>query len=361
MLCVSVATDQKEEKELAGSLAEKKLPSEGCTGRNGERENSSGQKKNMGGVLVGVRIKCIRFADDLVLLTEEEMILRDILLELNDNCEQYGMKINANKTKTMVIGRKITKGKELRKRLVKCFVWSAALYGAEIWTLRRSEEKRLEAFEMWMWRRMESVKWTDRIRNEAVLERVETALRNKDYSVYDEVHGISSEGSNRRIDIIAFKPPSLEGYIIDPTVRFESHEHQPEEVHEEKRNIYEPSISFYKDKYHLESIVITGLMIGARGTIPRFLVDFCKSFGLHKDILRDLTIAALKGSITIFRQSTWLASCWPSMPKAAGSIPGQVDKLISVDLLACKRTTAGQNSGTFGAADITSAVASVAK
>ncbi|KAJ4452201.1 hypothetical protein ANN_03719, partial [Periplaneta americana] len=77
------------------------------------------------------------------------------------------------------------------------------------------------------------------------------------------------EGSNRRIDIIAFKPPSLEGYIIDPTVRFESHEHQPEEVHEEKRNIYEPSISFYKDKYHLESIVITGLMIGARGTIPR--------------------------------------------------------------------------------------------
>ncbi|KAJ4451822.1 hypothetical protein ANN_03296, partial [Periplaneta americana] len=52
------------------------------------------------------------------------------------------------------------------------FVWSVALYGAETWTLRRSEEKRLEAFEMWIWRRMERVKWTDRIRNEAVLERV---------------------------------------------------------------------------------------------------------------------------------------------------------------------------------------------
>ncbi|KAJ4435316.1 hypothetical protein ANN_17926 [Periplaneta americana] len=37
------------------------------------------------------------------------MILRDMLLELNDSCEQYGMKINANKTKTMVIGRKIKK------------------------------------------------------------------------------------------------------------------------------------------------------------------------------------------------------------------------------------------------------------
>ncbi|KAJ4438489.1 hypothetical protein ANN_14434 [Periplaneta americana] len=40
------------------------------------------------------------------------------------------------------------------------------------WTLRRSEEKRIEAFEMWIWRRIELVKWAERIRNEAVLERV---------------------------------------------------------------------------------------------------------------------------------------------------------------------------------------------
>ncbi|KAJ4427520.1 hypothetical protein ANN_25168 [Periplaneta americana] len=46
------------------------------------------------------------------------------------------------------------------------------LYEAETWALRQSEEKRIEAFEMWIWRRMERVKWTDRIRNEAVLERV---------------------------------------------------------------------------------------------------------------------------------------------------------------------------------------------
>ncbi|KAJ4450349.1 hypothetical protein ANN_01769 [Periplaneta americana] len=45
--------------------------------------------------------------------------------------------------------------------------------GAETWTLRRSEEKRIEAIEMWIWRRMERVKWTDRMRNEAVLERVD--------------------------------------------------------------------------------------------------------------------------------------------------------------------------------------------
>ena len=41
--------------------------------------------------------------------------------------------------------------KELRERLVKCFVWSVALYGAETWTLRRNEQKQLEEFEMWVW------------------------------------------------------------------------------------------------------------------------------------------------------------------------------------------------------------------
>ncbi|KAJ4447028.1 hypothetical protein ANN_09016 [Periplaneta americana] len=53
-----------------------------------------------------------KFADDLTLLAEDEMILRDMLLELNNSCEQYGMKINANKTKTMVIGRKTKKEEE---------------------------------------------------------------------------------------------------------------------------------------------------------------------------------------------------------------------------------------------------------
>ncbi|KAJ4430758.1 hypothetical protein ANN_19349 [Periplaneta americana] len=48
-------------------------------------------------------------------------------------------------------------------------------------------------------------------RHHTVRSIITNALRNKGYSVYEEVHGISSEGSNRRIDIIAFKPPSLEG------------------------------------------------------------------------------------------------------------------------------------------------------
>ena len=38
---------------------------------------------------------------------------------------------------------------ELRKKLVKCYVWSIALHGAEIWTLRAVDQKHLESFEMW--------------------------------------------------------------------------------------------------------------------------------------------------------------------------------------------------------------------
>ena len=46
----------------------------------------------------------------------------------------------------------------LRKKLVKCYVW----------TLRATDQKRLESFEMWCWRRMEKVSWTDHVRNEEV-------------------------------------------------------------------------------------------------------------------------------------------------------------------------------------------------
>ena len=38
---------------------------------------------------------------------------------------------------------------DLRKKLVKCYIWSIALYGAETWTLWVADQKHLESFEMW--------------------------------------------------------------------------------------------------------------------------------------------------------------------------------------------------------------------
>ncbi|PNF26850.1 hypothetical protein B7P43_G16837 [Cryptotermes secundus] len=60
----------------------------------------------------------------------------------------------------------------LRKKLVNCYIWSIALYGAETWTLRAVDQKHLESFEMWCRRRVEKISWTYYVGNEEVLFRV---------------------------------------------------------------------------------------------------------------------------------------------------------------------------------------------
>lgn len=56
--------------------------------------------------------------------------------------------------------------------LRKPLVWSILLYACESWTLKKADIKKIEAFEMWCWRRMMKVKWMDRITNEAAFEEV---------------------------------------------------------------------------------------------------------------------------------------------------------------------------------------------
>ena len=55
---------------------------------------------------------------------------------------------------------------------MKCYIWSIAFYGAETWKLRAVDKTHLEGFEMWFWRMMEKISWTDHVRNEEVLLRV---------------------------------------------------------------------------------------------------------------------------------------------------------------------------------------------
>jgi hypothetical protein len=58
---------------------------------------------------------------------------------------------------------------KLRKKPVKFYIWSIAIHGAEIWTLRAIDQKHLESFDMWCWRRMEQLSMTDHVRNEDLL------------------------------------------------------------------------------------------------------------------------------------------------------------------------------------------------
>ena len=141
---------------------------------------------------------------------------------LNRKANEFGMKINVKKTKAMVVsknevktvnivvdeksveqverfkylgslisqdGRCITDVKsriamakeafnrrkelltkrmniELKKKIVTTVVWPVALYGCETWTLTKEECRRLEAFEIWVWRRMQKVDWKERKTND---------------------------------------------------------------------------------------------------------------------------------------------------------------------------------------------------
>jgi hypothetical protein len=61
---------------------------------------------------------------------------------------------------------------ELKKKLVKCYVWNIAVYGADTWSPRAVVQKHLEWFEMWCWRSVEKINWTEHVRSEEVLRRV---------------------------------------------------------------------------------------------------------------------------------------------------------------------------------------------
>lgn len=61
---------------------------------------------------------------------------------------------------------------KLRVRLLLCYIWPIVMYGCETWTLNEDTTRRLRAFEMWCYRRMLRISWTQRVRNETVLQRV---------------------------------------------------------------------------------------------------------------------------------------------------------------------------------------------
>ena len=180
------------------------------------------------GIKVGGKlIKDVRFADDQGMIAKSEAGLQKIMDGLNSTSLEYGMKINIKKTKVMKVSKvggevnitingtkieqvksfkylghtmtddgrceneinsRIAQAKEAfgdrkelltkslekstKVKIVKTLVWTKLLYGSETWTLKKEDIRKLEALEMWLWRRMEKISWKDRISNEVVLRRV---------------------------------------------------------------------------------------------------------------------------------------------------------------------------------------------
>ena len=57
-------------------------------------------------------------------------------------------------------------------RLVKAMVFPVVVYGCETWTVKKAERQRIEAFELWCWRRLLRVPWTARRSNQSILKEI---------------------------------------------------------------------------------------------------------------------------------------------------------------------------------------------
>ena len=58
--------------------------------------------------------------------------------------------------------------------LVKAMVFLVVMYGCEGWTVKKAESRKIDAFELWCWRRLLRVPWTARKSNQSILEEIST-------------------------------------------------------------------------------------------------------------------------------------------------------------------------------------------
>ena len=90
-------------------------------------------------------------------------------------------------------------------RLVKAMVFPVVMYECESWTVKKAERRRIDAFELWCWRRLLKVPWTTRRSNQSILKGINP--------------GISSEGMMLKLKLQYFghlmrKADSLERTLI---------------------------------------------------------------------------------------------------------------------------------------------------
>ncbi|KAJ8875405.1 hypothetical protein PR048_023300 [Dryococelus australis] len=126
------------------------------------------------GVHIGEkRTECIRFADDKVLLAESERTITKMLKGLNETCEEYGMRINASKTKSMAFskGRKQANVKigPVNISQIKAFKYLRSTITADLKCHQEVKTSIAVAKEA----RIERISWVERLSNEELLERVD--------------------------------------------------------------------------------------------------------------------------------------------------------------------------------------------
>ena len=90
--------------------------------------------------------------------------------------------------------------------LVKDMVFPVVMYGCESWTIKKAEHQRIDAFELWCWRRLLGVPWTARRSNQSILKKI-----NPEYSL---------EGLTLKLKVPILWPPDMKSWLRkDPDVR----------------------------------------------------------------------------------------------------------------------------------------------
>ena len=64
--------------------------------------------------------------------------------------------------------------------LIKAMVFPVVMYGCESWTIKKAERRRINAFELWYWRRLLRVPWTARRSNQSILKKISPDIHQKD-------------------------------------------------------------------------------------------------------------------------------------------------------------------------------------
>ena len=181
--------------------------------------------------IAGRNINNLRYAEDTTLMAENEAELKSLLMKVKEESEKVGLKLNTQKTKIMasgvitswqtdgetmetvtdfiflgskiapdgdcsyeikrylLLGRKavtnldsILKSRDItlptKVHLVKAMDFPVVKYGCESWTIKKDEHRRIDAFELWCWRRLLRVSWTARRSNRSILREI-----NPEYSL----------------------------------------------------------------------------------------------------------------------------------------------------------------------------------
>ena len=172
--------------------------------------------------IAGRNVNNLRYADDTTLMAESEEELKRLLMKVKEESEKVGLKLNIQKTKIMasgpiipwqtdgetvsdfilggskitadgdcsheikrhlLLGRKVMtnldnifKSRDVtlptKVRLVKAMVFPVVTYGCESWSVKKAEHRRIDAFELWCWRRLLRVPWTARRSNQSILKEI---------------------------------------------------------------------------------------------------------------------------------------------------------------------------------------------